>query len=163
MPMDCWLSSDEHDFSPPRILGWDHSHSSHLFSRDVPPVSMRAWSTVASLLPDGRTLTQYKRFRTNRGSRISGPGSYGLYSNVRMSSVNPPGGRHSWAEAIPPLQEKEDSCRSSNRWQAEHLKITSKHIPGRVPLPDKGKPVARRGRKATDQSSDLIAGLPEEE
>jgi hypothetical protein len=49
------------------------------------------------------------------------------------------------------------------RWQREHLLLTSKHLPDRVPLPDKGKPVVRRGRKATDQISDLTAGLPEEE
>src|SRR3990172_8095620 len=29
-------------------------------------------------------------------------------------------------------------------------------------LPDKGKPVARRGRKATGQATRLIAGLPKE-
>jgi hypothetical protein len=34
--------------------------------------------------------------------------------------------------------------------------------PGRRPLPDKGTPVARRGRKATGQAVSLIAGLPKE-
>lgn len=48
-------------------------------------------------------------------------------------------------------------------WQREHMIITTKHLPGRDPLPDKGKPAVRRGRKATDQISDLAAGLPEEE
>ena len=32
----------------------------------------------------------------------------------------------------------------------------------RRPLPDKSKPVARRGRKATGQASGLIAELPKE-
>jgi hypothetical protein len=32
-----------------------------------------------------------------------------------------------------------------------------------VPLPDKGKPVTRRGRKATGQVIDLIAGLSKNE
>ena len=49
------------------------------------------------------------------------------------------------------------------RWLREHMIITSKHLPDRAPLPDKGKPAVRRGRKATGQISDLAAGLPEEE
>ena len=36
------------------------------------------------------------------------------------------------------------------------------YIFNRRPLPDKGKPVARRGRKATGQASGLIAELPKE-
>lgn len=31
------------------------------------------------------------------------------------------------------------------------------------PLPDKGNPVVRRGRKATDQAENLIAGFPKED
>ena len=38
--------------------------------------------------------------------------------------------------------------------------MTMKHGFGRVPLPDKGEHVVRRGRKATDQGWSLIAGLP---
>ena len=162
MPIGYWVS-DEHDFSPLQALGWNHSSTYHFLNRNVPPVPVRTWSKVVPLLSDSHTLTKYKQVRTNRGSRISDPGSFGFSSKVRMSSVIPPGGRHAWAEPIPQSQEKEASCRRSNRWQAEHLKLTSKHIPGRVPLPDKGKPVARRGRKATDQISDLKAGLPGEE
>ncbi len=47
-------------------------------------------------------------------------------------------------------------------WVQEHLHITTFHSIGRVPLPDKGKHVGRRGRKATGQSWSLIAGLPKE-
>lgn len=45
-------------------------------------------------------------------------------------------------------------------WVYEHLFMTMKHGFGRVPLPDKGEHVARRGRKATGQGWSLIAGLP---
>jgi hypothetical protein len=37
-----------------------------------------------------------------------------------------------------------------------------KHEFGRVPLPDKGEHVVRRGRKTTGQGWSLIAGLPKE-
>ncbi len=47
-------------------------------------------------------------------------------------------------------------------WVYEHLSMTMKHAFGRVPLPDKGERVARRGRKATGQGWSLIAGLPKE-
>jgi hypothetical protein len=47
-------------------------------------------------------------------------------------------------------------------WVDEHLSMTRKHAFGRVPLPEKGEHVARRGRKATDQGWSLIAGLPKE-
>src|SRR2546425_3739183 len=44
---------------------------------------------------------------------------------------------------------------------AWHPPCTSSVAEGR-PLPDKGKPVARRGRKATGQAEGLTAGLPKE-
>ena len=47
-------------------------------------------------------------------------------------------------------------------WVAEHLALTMKHAFGRVPLPEKGEHVARRGRKTTGQGWSLIAGLPKE-
>ena len=48
-------------------------------------------------------------------------------------------------------------------WSVEHEAITSKYtLPSRAPLPDNGKLVERRGRKATDQTNYLIAGLPKE-
>jgi hypothetical protein len=40
---------------------------------------------------------------------------------------------------------------------------SSKNFFCRNSLPDKGKPAVRRGRKATGQAIDLIAGLPKEE
>ena len=39
--------------------------------------------------------------------------------------------------------------------------LLSPEAAGRL-LPDKGKPVVRRGRKATGQVVNLIAGLPKE-
>ncbi len=45
-------------------------------------------------------------------------------------------------------------------WISHHLRITRLSRIDRVPFPDKGKHVARRGRKATDQRWSLIAGLP---
>ncbi len=47
-------------------------------------------------------------------------------------------------------------------WVLEHLHITTFYSIGRVPLPDKGERVGRRGRKATGQSWSLIAGLPKD-
>ncbi len=47
-------------------------------------------------------------------------------------------------------------------WVQEHLQITTLYSIDRVPLPDKGKHVGRRGRKATGQSWSLIAGLPKD-
>lgn len=47
-------------------------------------------------------------------------------------------------------------------WVDEHLCMTMKYTFTRVPLPDKGKHVGKRGRKATGQSWSLIAGLPKD-
>lgn len=47
-------------------------------------------------------------------------------------------------------------------WVYEHLAMTKKYAFGRVPLPEKGEHVARRGRKTTGQGWSLIAGLPKE-
>ena len=46
------------------------------------------------------------------------------------------------------------------RWVFEHMHMTGIWSVDRVPLPDKGEHVERRGRKATGQSWALIAGLP---
>ncbi len=49
-------------------------------------------------------------------------------------------------------------------WVYEHLNITGfTTMMSRVPLPDKGEHVGRRGRKTTGQSWALIAGLPKEQ
>jgi hypothetical protein len=47
-------------------------------------------------------------------------------------------------------------------WVHEHVSMTKTQEFGRVPLPEKGEHVARRGRKATGQGWSLIAGLPKE-
>ncbi len=57
-------------------------------------------------------------------------------------------------------------CRKTRgrlRWVHEHLQITRLYSFSRVPLPDKGERVGRRGRKATGQGWALIAGLPKEQ
>lgn len=48
-------------------------------------------------------------------------------------------------------------------WVYGHLQITQSNSVDRVPLPEKGERVGRRGRKATGQGWALIAGLPKEE
>jgi hypothetical protein len=49
-------------------------------------------------------------------------------------------------------------------WVDEHMHIVTLHRYGfdRVPLPEKGERVVRRGRKATGQGWALIAGLPKD-
>ena len=61
------------------------------------------------------------------------------------------------------MKTKWDRTRSGKLvWVYEHVSMTMKYAFGRVPLPDKGERVARRGRKATGQGWSLIAGLPKE-
>ena len=48
------------------------------------------------------------------------------------------------------------------RWVYEHLEITNMHSFSRVPLPDKGDCVGRRGRNATGRGWALISGLQKE-
>jgi len=164
MPMGCWIR-DEHEFFPSRISGWSHAvRSRHVFVRDtVASPSTRSWSAVTPLPFDSHLLNKYKRVRTDRGPRNSDRGTFGYSCPVRKPSPNPPGRRLTWAEPFPQSQEEGAVCRRSNTWLSEHFKLTCAHIPDRVPLPDKGKPVVKQGRKATDQISDLNAGLPEEE
>ena len=47
-------------------------------------------------------------------------------------------------------------------WVSEHFAITGKYRVHRVPPPENGEHVERRGRKATGQGWALIAGLPKE-
>lgn len=47
-------------------------------------------------------------------------------------------------------------------WVNEHQRITMLHQIDRVPLPEKGEHVGRRGRIATGQRWSLTAGLPKE-
>lgn len=70
------------------------------------------------------------------------------------------------AHEIPRLQSSRRSCRKRKgnlSWVHEHLQLTQLYSFNRVPLPEKGKRVGRRGRKATGQSWALIAGLPKEQ
>jgi hypothetical protein len=51
-------------------------------------------------------------------------------------------------------------CHGALNWVHAHMLMTLMHSFDRVPLPDKGEHVARRGRKAMGQSWSLVAGLP---
>jgi len=53
-------------------------------------------------------------------------------------------------------------CHGFMIWVSAHQRITMRNGFNRVSLPEKGKHVRRRGRKATGQSWALIAGLPKE-
>lgn len=48
-------------------------------------------------------------------------------------------------------------------WVHEHLQVIKLFSIDRVPFPDKGERVGRRGRKATGQGWSLIVGLLKEE
>lgn len=66
----------------------------------------------------------------------------------------------------PGLHLSRKDCRNTMgrlSWVYEHLHITEIFSTNRVSLPDKGKRVGRRVRKATGQGWALIAGLPKEE
>ena len=99
----------------------------------------------------------------NRNRRPTDHGAFGFGCGVRTPGSLPPCDSGQFAEGLPAFSQKRSNSIRNLRWQREHLLLTSKYLPDRVPLPDKGKPVARRGRKATDQISDLTAGLPEED
>jgi len=163
MPIGFWSYDDPECFGEASQIGWNHSSHlpiSFVFSTRV---CGQPWAAVPQLQNNYHALSEYTALRSNRGRRIANPGSFGFPSAVRKDFVIPPLDHNRGVEPIPFLQEKKKPRRHFNTWQAEHLKLTSKHLLDRVPLPEKGKPVARRGRKATDQISDLTAGLPEEE
>jgi len=101
--------------------------------------------------------------KLNRTLRPTDHGAFGFGCGVRTPGNFPRSNNGYFAECLPgEVFEKTEIFRHL-RWQHEHFLLTSKYLPDRVPLPDKGKPVVRRGRKATDQISDLTAGLPEED
>lgn len=102
-------------------------------------------------------------FKHHRNRRPTDHGALGFGCGVRAPENTPPFDYGHFAQGLPvSCQERPNNIRNL-RWQREHLLLTSKNLPDRAPLPDKGKPVVRRGRKATDQISDLTAGLPEED
>ncbi len=61
-----------------------------------------------------------------------------------------------------PLRRNDRKTGGHLNWVQEHLHITTFYSVGRVPLPENGKHVGKRGRKATGQSWALIAGLPKD-
>lgn len=65
-------------------------------------------------------------------------------------------------QEIPGVHFSRRNCRKLKgrlSWVHEHLEITTLYSFDRVPLPDQGECVGRRGRKATGQGWSLITGL----
>ncbi len=165
MATGCWLLHDE---SPCEFPHNQWGHSSSLTSINTTK-SSKPWVSIVK--------TQGHRALAHRVSPKDAP-SLQAQNKKRMSSdhgtsdwgcgvrnvgVVPPRHLGFFAQPSPRGMEEESNAKRDLRWQREHMIITSKHLPDRAPLPDKGKPAVRRGRKATGQISDLAAGLPEEE
>lgn len=164
MPVGCW----SHDRWFPEASRFHWSHTLLNFPRIKSSFSSRtSWSSNSSLSHfshQHRILScQTKEVRSHRIGLTGGSGLSGYRVKPRHPLSGPPIRNGSNAEQRP------DSNRSWNPrvrvplWVEEHLAKTKKHLLDRGPLPDKGKPVVKRGRKATGQISDLTAGLPEED
>jgi hypothetical protein len=129
----------------------------------------RPWAVAGKLqgrrITISKSLSKLAPFLIEQKRKIhsSDHGTFGFGCGVRSAGVVPPRNNQSFGQPAPSEMEKQYGGKRDLRWQREHLILTSKHLPSRAPLPDKGKPAVRRGRKATDQISDLRAGLPEEE
>ena len=147
---------------------WNHSSPLHFFNTSKPSL-LKAWASTRKtelqrkLVPRATSRRAPYLQGQNRRWLSSDHGSFGFGCGVRSAGVVPPRTQGSFAQPSPHEMETRTTAKRDLRWQREHILLTSKHLPDRAPLPDKGKPVARRGRKATDQISDLRAGLPEEE
>lgn len=147
---------------------WNHSFSPNSFFPLKSSV-LKAWVSILEpqwhrvLVPGATFKPSFSPQVQNRKWRSSDHGSLGFGCGVRNAGAVPPRTHGSFAEPSPRKAENKTEAKRDLRWQREHLILTSKHLPSRAPLPDKGKPAVRRGRKATDQVSDLRAGLPEEE
>lgn len=87
---------------------------------------------------------------SGQGVRVTGP--YSPLPRLLESCVEP----------SPIAAEQISETGRRQMWVAEHQRMTQKHLSGRGPLPDRGKPATRRGRNATAQVKDLRSGLPEE-
>ncbi len=147
---------------------WNHSSSLKIYHTTKSSL-LNAWafSRKAKLrrksVPGANSRRAPYLQSQNRRWVSSDHGSFGFGCGVRNSGVVPPRIHGSFAQPSPREMETHTKDKRELRWQREHILLTSKHLPDRAPLPDKGKPVVRRGRKATDQISHLRAGLPEEE
>ena len=165
MATGCWLRHDESPCEFP-IKQWNHSSSlNSLFTTK----SSKPWVSIVKThghpaLAHRATPKQAPSLQAQNRKRVpSDHGSSGLGCGVRSVGVVPPRHQGLFAQPSPSVMEEEPNVQRDLRWQREHMIITTKHLPDRAPLPDKGKPAVRRGRKATGQISDLAAGLPEEE
>lgn len=155
------------DSNPSKLSArpWNHADPPSL----APIVSdFGPWAGVTSTHKHVRVRTQSLPLVTSpqkqkRNRMPTDHGAFGFGCGVRTPEDTPPSDYGYFSEDLPVVNLKKTKVLRNLRWQREHLLLTSKHLPDRVPLPDKGKPVARRGRKATDQISDLTAGLPEED
>ncbi len=147
---------------------WNHASTPNLVSLTSIDPDFGSWGRGAHIHANMRTraqswpLSSFPRKR-KRNRMPTDHGAFGFGCGVRAPEDTPPADLGYFSEGIPALSLEKTKTFRNLCWQREHLLLTSKHLPDRVPLPDKGKPVARRGRKATDQISDLTAGLPEEE
>jgi len=156
-----------HEGSPSKFVlsRWNHRSTASL----IPSATKsRAWTHGLDGSIHGHQFGQAMPYSTQarkpkRGRVPSDRGSFGFGCGVRDPEDAPPFNRGSFAQDMPIRMSENRERHGYGSWVREHLLLTSKHFPDRAPLPDKGKPVVRRGRKATDQISDLTAGLPEEE
>ncbi len=167
MPTECWFF-DEPSPCESGQIAWNHIFPRFITTQHI-PAGIRPWAMIVRPQAHSQSLlrtichTAPKFTGKNPPGRSTGHGVFGFGSGVRIASTIPPCHRRSQAEPSPKDQKENRDGQRGRTWQQEHMNLTSKHFPIRDPLPDKGKPVVRRGRKATDQISDLTAGLPEEE
>lgn len=165
MATGCWLPQDESPCAFPHNQ-WDHSFS---LTSLITTKSSKPWVSIVKThghraLAHRATPKHAPSLQVQNRKRVpSDLGSFGWGCGVRTGGVVPPRHHGLFAQPLPHVMEEEPNAQRDLRWQREHMIITTKHLPSRDPLPDKGKPAVRRGRKATDQISDLAAGLPEEE
>jgi len=167
MPTECWFFDEPSSCESGQVT-WNHILPRFITTQRI-PAGIHPWAMIVRPQAHSQSLfrtmcdTAPKFTGKTRGGSYTDHGAFGFGSGVRTSSTIPPCHRHSQAEPSPKDQKEKRDGQRGRAWQQEHMNLTSKHFPIRDPLPDKGKPAVRRGRKATDQISDLAAGLPEEE
>jgi hypothetical protein len=156
--------------SEPERLEWAHALPQKFYPEQETKIShgRLAWSSLLSpelgSNPHHLNSPNTQAKRDSRRGLIGGKGSAGCILKPRVSPPKPPVlSEEKVEEAHPEIQQQKQVSVRSQEWVREHIRITQQHSSSRDPLPDKGKPAVRRGRKATGQVSDLIAGLPDEE
>jgi len=155
--------------SEPERLEWAHPllHTDYTEHSPKDSHSRLAWSSLASpelgSNPHHQNSPNTQAKRISRHGLIGGKGTTGYILKPKGCPPKPPQLSGKNEEVHPEVQHQNQDSVRSREWVREHIRITQQHSSGRDPLPDKGKPAVRRGRKATGQVSDLIAGLPDEE